>query len=103
MKLITMTTDEWMKEFRPVANHIEKNSPWENENGEGTMFETYGEELDFVKKTNNENPFRVWTIMDCDESDDLIICEGFHFVNRMGYFITEKNFDKENNYSIIDK
>jgi hypothetical protein len=40
--------------------------------------------------------------MDSDEDDDTIIVEGFHFVNRLGYFITEIPFDKGTNYVVKD-
>jgi len=49
----------------------------------GCMFETFGEELEFVRK---QNPKKIWTLL---EEDDLSwLSAGFHFVNRLGYFVT---------------
>lgn len=49
------------------------------------MFETFGPELDFVK-TQPENT--IWTLLDDDDGNPVII-QGFHFVNRIGYYITK--------------
>jgi hypothetical protein len=38
-----MTEDEWYATYKPIKNHLDKNASW---NGE--MFETYGEEVEFV-------------------------------------------------------
>jgi hypothetical protein len=97
MKVKNMNTCDWEDTFKPIKNHIDSDSPYE-----GTMFETYGEELNFVRTKAKHNPFCVWTLMDSDEDDDTIIVEGFHFVNRLGYFITEIPFDKGTNYVVKD-
>jgi hypothetical protein len=49
------------------------------------MFETYGEELEFVRK---QEPKKIWTIVDGDNGN-LFYMAGFHTVNRIGYFVTE--------------
>ena len=49
-------------------------------------FETYGEDLDFVK---SQNPNHVWTLMD-DDYGKLVVVAGYHFVNRVHYIITLK-------------
>lgn len=54
----------------------------------GRMFETYGEELDYVLSIANSEPGRVWTWLDCD--GEMVVGSGYHLVNRVGYFITEK-------------
>jgi hypothetical protein len=48
------------------------------------MFEIYGAEVAFVRTQQAD---KTWTLVDCDGK--CFICEGFHFVNRLGYFITE--------------
>lgn len=48
------------------------------------LFETYGEDYEIVKNTD---PNYIWTVMDCDGK--LYIVPGWHWVNRMNYFITK--------------
>jgi hypothetical protein len=72
--------EDWAETFKPITNHLDANASWD-----GIMFETYGDELEFVRSHPNEN---IWTYMDGDEAG-TIICAGYHFVNRIGYFITE--------------
>src|SRR5947209_7446496 len=49
----------------------------------GCMFETFGDELEFVRK---QNPKKIWTLL---EEDGLSwLSTGCHFVNRLGYFVT---------------
>jgi hypothetical protein len=49
------------------------------------MFETYGEEVEFVK-AQDEN--RIWMLGDGDDGG-MYIWNGWGFVNRIGYFVTE--------------
>lgn len=70
----------WEK-YKPIKNHLDDNASFD-----GCMFETYGPELDFVRTKVSDNS--VWTLLDCD--GHLVISSGYHFVNRMGYFVTEK-------------
>jgi len=55
------------------------------------MYETYGDEVQYVfdlaKKSN-----RVWTIIEGDD-DTLFYSSGFHYVNRLGFIVTEKEYD----------
>lgn len=50
----------------------------------GCMYETFGEEFDYVKNYPRQH---VWTLI--DEGDELVISSGLHYVNRIGYIITE--------------
>jgi hypothetical protein len=97
MKVINMTDTEWETQFKPIKNHLDPNSSWD-----GIMFETYGKELDFVREKCKENPNCIWTLMDSEEDDSCVIVEGFHFVNRIGYFITENPAEENVNYVIKD-
>jgi hypothetical protein len=60
------------------------------------MFETYGEELDFVCTQDNKY---VWTWIQGDMSD--LIVAGYHYVNRLGYYITEVPWDDEDDYALL--
>jgi len=78
-----ITDEEFYEKFTPIENHIDDNAGWD-----GCMFETYGDESDFVAEQDNNN---VWTIIEGDD-DDIFIESGYHFVNRMGYLITKEKW-----------
>lgn len=81
-----MNYDEWEREYQPKPNHLCK--------GDDTyMFETYGIELGYVLGVADIEPDRVWTLVDGDCGTYII--NGYHLVNRIGYFITEKQFTGE--------
>lgn len=80
--MATMQFRTWEKTFKPIKNHIDTNA-----SGNGCMFETYGKEYEYVTHVRDIAPDTIWTIVDCD--GNLRITNGYHFVNRMGYFITE--------------
>jgi hypothetical protein len=86
MRLLDMTFEEWVEKYKPIPNRIDDNASFQDENGVGIMFETYGEELDYVLEIANSQPNRVWTYMDGDEG--TFIGDRYHLVNRIGYFIT---------------
>jgi len=83
-----LTMEEWEATYKPITNHIDSNASFQNEDGQGIMFETYGAELEFVKQ---QNPLCVWTYGDGDDGGSYI-WNGYHFVNRLGYFVTEVPF-----------
>ena len=52
---------------------------------EDKMYETYGEDLDYIKSMPAGY---VWTLLDGDE--DSVVVNGRAFVNRIGYYISKK-------------
>jgi hypothetical protein len=68
--------DDWWKTYKPIENPFYEDY---------IAFETFGEELEFVRNQKSEC---IWTIIEGD-SDDLYIVNGIHIVNRFGYYITE--------------
>ena len=46
---IEMTEEEWFETYKPIPNHIDENASF-NDGEHGYMFETYGEEVEFVKE-----------------------------------------------------
>jgi hypothetical protein len=85
--LVLLTIEEWEHHFKPVNNHIDLESSFD-----GIMFETYTEEYDYVASIGQKEPNRIWTLVDGEDGDTLII-NRWAFVNRIGYFITEKPYD----------
>jgi len=77
---IEMDFEEWIETYKPISNHIDTNASFD-----GLMFETYGDEVEFVKSAN---PDCIWTYGDGDDGGSYV-WNGWHFVNRIGYFITE--------------
>ena len=77
---IEMDFDEWCATYKPIPNNIDTNASFD-----GTMFETYGAEVEFVKKAD---PAYIWMYGDGDDGGTYI-WNGWHIVNRIGYFITE--------------
>ena len=71
--------------YAPIKNHFDDNASLD-----GLMFETYGEELEFVKSQPNN---LIWTY--CDDGENGWLTNGFHLVNRLGYLIASKPFEGE--------
>ena len=77
---IEMDFDEWCATYKPIPNNIVEDSSFD-----GAMFETFGDEVAFVKKAD---PAYIWMYGDGDDGGTYI-WNGWHIVNRIGYFITE--------------
>jgi hypothetical protein len=82
--LLQLSEDEFMKQFPLVFNHLNPTASWACDNEPGCMFETFGEEFEFVR---HQASLTVWTLVDGDD-DDLYILGGLHFCNRIGYFVS---------------
>ena len=93
--LIELTQEEWFDKFKPIPNHIDDNASF-SDGDNGYMFETYGEELDFVKSHQSN---RIWTYCDNDFGGTSIF-QGMRIVNRIGYFVTTVPFDGSKDYQI---
>lgn len=76
------TYSAWEKEFQPIKNSFRKY--------DDIAFETYGEEVEFVQRTDNRH---VWTEVDGDSGTYIIA--GYHFVNRIQYYITNNPWEDE--------
>jgi hypothetical protein len=89
-----MTEDEWYETYKPIKNHIDPDGASWN----GEMFETYGEELEFVNSQPDEN---IWTWVEVEGGTYLV--SGYHFVNRMGYIICSVPWTEEAMEITIDE
>ena len=88
-KITTLTEEQFEEQFTTVENHIDDNAGWN-----GSMFETFGEELEYVKTVNHLFRNNVWTLVEGDD-DTMYISNGMRLVNRMGYFITREEWQGE--------
>lgn len=85
--LIEMTEDEFDAAYPLVPNHINPAAGWAvGDEGRGCLFETYGDEFDYVRRYD---PLRVWTLIDGDDGD-LYVVSGLHRVNRVGYLLSRR-------------
>ena len=82
--------DAWEKAFKPIQNHISGDRGWN-----GTIFETYGDDLQFVVAQPQN---KVWTGVDTEEGTAIL--NGYHLVNRIGYFVTENPWSTEQSIQV---
>jgi hypothetical protein len=82
--LVQLTEDEFDEKYTLLPNHLNPTATWEYGGDHGCLFETYGEELQFVR---SQDPATIWTVVDGDDGD-LYVVSGYHFVNRAGYLIS---------------
>ena len=94
-QLVKLTEDQFWEQFKPIKNHLVATSCYD-----GHMFETYGQEHEFIKEQLKVNPLTVWTLLDSENSS--FISEGWHYVNRLGYFVTEVPAEAGLQYLIED-
>lgn len=82
--LACLSYDKWIETFTPQTNITTAGSAFD-----GTMYETYGADLAevLIWADGKHRHLHVWTLVENDDGD-LVICEGYHRVNRMGYFLT---------------
>lgn len=72
--------EDWIETYKPIVNHI---TPYASFSG--YLFETYGDELEYVSSKDANN---IWTVVEGDEGYPLIV-SGYSLVNRIGYILTE--------------
>lgn len=80
----------WLATFKPQKNPINPRA-----NMDGCLLETYGAELAHVKAVLAAEPDRVWTIVEGDNGK-WYVSQGYHYVNRVGYLISEVPYDETN-------
>jgi len=78
---IELTFEEADEQFKFMVNNYDENASFD-----GLMFETYGDEVEYVKSKPHN---RIWMYGDGDDGGTYI-WSGWGFVNRIGYFISEK-------------
>ena len=78
-----LTGDEFDDRYTLLPNHLNPNAGWSYGDGPGCLFETYGPELEFVRR---QDPRTVWTLVDGDDGQYLV--SGYRLVNRIGYLVS---------------
>lgn len=91
-----MRYEEWAEKYQPIKNHLDKEAQ-----DDQYTFETYGVEVGFVLGVNFVDPKRVWTLI--DGSEGTYIIDGYHLVDRISYFVTQKPYEgMEGSFSMLD-
>lgn len=83
---IELSEDEFEQHFHLLPNHLNPNAGWNHDGDAGSLFETYGDELAFVRSQPVQH---LWTLVDGDDGD-LFIVSGYHIVNRIGHFVSRE-------------
>lgn len=83
-KLTTITEDQFDDRYTLLRNHLNPNATWAYGDENGCMFEAYGAELDFVRQ---QNPRCVWTFMDGDDGEYLVV-NGIYPFQGIGFLIS---------------
>jgi hypothetical protein len=87
-----MNYETWVETYKPVSNHLRAERGFE-----GTMFETFGAEIAHVMTQDHRY---VWTLV--DGGDYYGITPSRRFINRLGYFVTEKPWPADAEFELID-
>jgi hypothetical protein len=77
-----MKLQAFIQENNLFPNPIEQNASIN-----GCLFETFGKQLEFVKNIFKASPDNVYTV--CEKNGNVFVQSGYHWVNRIGYFITK--------------
>src|SRR5690348_14429772 len=72
--IIELSEDAFDTNYPLLTNHLNPTASWAYGEGIGCLFETYGEELAFVRR---QDPRTVWTFIDGDDGDQYVL-SGFH-------------------------
>lgn len=90
---VVLDYTDFEKKYKLVPNHFTDAHPF--------MFETFGNELEFVLNALKRRPKRVWTLVDGDNGTSWITA-GYHLVNRAGYFVTLSDWEREDEQYLYD-
>jgi hypothetical protein len=84
---IEMNEQEWIEKYKPIANPFAHND---------IMFDWSPQEVEFMRE---QSPLCIWTDLECDGYN--YISSGWHFVNRLGYYVTEVPFDPVDDIQVM--
>lgn len=78
----------WAEQYKPIKNTFKPRNE--------LMFETYGDEFDFIQAQDRNH---VWTGVQ-DGLTDLIV-PGYAYMNRFGYYITEVPWEESEDVYVL--
>ena len=80
---------DWIDKYKPIT-----------EEGYPENLKDFWDDQAELQKAAETNT--LWTEVTGDDGD-LIICSGYHYVNRFNHYITEVPYDPDYSYIVIDK
>jgi hypothetical protein len=86
----TFSLEDFLEKYQDSLIPNIKDADFDEDDWSNYMFETYGTELEFVKHFQ-EHGYDIHTLIDENDGNEMFVEAGFHFINRMGYFITHKD------------
>jgi hypothetical protein len=90
-----ISEDEFVEKYKPIVNHICDEHGFDF--GEGCcLYETYAPEIGYVHELSKTTK-RVWTVAEGD-NETIAYMAGFHYVNRLGFLVTEVPWENEDDY-----
>jgi len=89
-----LTEDQFAEQFTPLVNVLNPDASY-SFGDDGCLYETYGAELDHIC---GADPRHIWTLV--EEDGRQFILSGWHFVNRLGYFLTARAWPDAADYLI---
>ncbi len=96
MEVQKISFDEFEVRFVPQNNV----STPEQEAFNGCFYESFGRDLEVIEETAKKSPNNVWTILNIDGR--IVIGEGFHVVNSVGYLVTKNAFQYGEMFEVKD-
>jgi len=81
----TISFENWFEAYKPV-----KNPNNEASDGREYLYDTDPNDMLYVAAAFHADQYTVWTMI--EEEDNFYIISDLHYVNRLGYFITEIPF-----------
>jgi hypothetical protein len=91
-----LTIDDFEQKYHPVKNPFRDTWTFD-----GCQFETYGEDIEYVRSFEDKQ--KIWTVIDNNDGWFGVVA-GYHYINRIGYLITEEKWESEfEEYTICDE
>ena len=81
---------EWFDKYKPIANHFHIDIMCHE-------FDDYGKQKQFV---HDHHASQVWTLVEAE--GNLYLCQGFHHVDRLAYYIASVPYIEGNKSEYID-
>jgi len=79
------TDDIWAEKLKPIVNPYDHGMGFDY--GSGSCLMNWNN-LQQFRKDHEVNEDCIWTIVECD--DEVYLSHGIHWINTLGYIVTEK-------------
>lgn len=81
-----MTENQWIEQCRPIPNPYDVGAGFDFGNGSCLFSQNTLKEYMSVHEVK---PDCIWTVIESGETDALFLSQGQHWVNALGYIVTE--------------